>query len=533
MPIGIPGEVHIAGLGLARGYHNRPDLTAEKFIRNPYSSKSYDRLYKTGDIASYLPDGNIKPLGRIDHQVKIRGFRVELGEIQSLLKKHLQVRNNIVVMNESKSGDKRLIAYIEPTNKIQSSELRNFLSKKLPEYMIPSAFVILDKMPLTPNGKIDRKALPEPDKFDFIRKDCFIPPRNLIELRLKKLWEDILNVRPIGCRDSFFNLGGHSLLAVFLMSTIQQKFGKHLPLSTLFSCPTIEALAEIIEKQSDALSWNPLVPIQSNGSRVPFFCMPGAGGNVIYFHELANCMGSDIRFYGLQPPGLDGKTEPFSSIEEMAAHNIKAIRHVQPQGPYFLGGHSFGGGVAYEMAQQLQDMGQQTEILAIFDIPAFTPPEKPIRPDWDDAKWITVIAHVIEQLSGKKLEMTNDGLQGLTFEDQMIQLKERMALNGIIPSSAGIEHVRGIAAVIRANELAFMNYSPRGGYSGQITLFKTSDVYNDPFGFPVQIPEDEAWGWSRLSDKPVRIFDIMGDHTTILKRPHVQMLAERLKECIR
>lgn len=248
-PIGVPGELHIGGVQLARGYLNRPGLTAEKFIPNPFSAEPGDRLYKTGDLARYLPDGSIEFLGRIDHQVKIRGFRIELGEIEAVLGQHPAVNQSVVVAREDQPGDRRLVAYVVARQQSPptSSDLRAFLKQKLPNYMVPSAFVGLDALPLTPNGKINRKALPEPDQSRPQLADAYTAPAGPVEEMLADVWQEILGLDKIGVHDNFFELGGHSLLATRVVSQLRYNYDIDIPLHHLFEAPTISELASVIE----------------------------------------------------------------------------------------------------------------------------------------------------------------------------------------------------------------------------------------------------------------------------------------------
>ena len=249
VPIGVAGELHVGGVGLARGYLNRPELTAEKFIRNPFSNDPKSRLYKTGDLARYRPDGNIEFLGRMDHQVKIRGFRIELGEIESVLKDQGCIRKALVVAREDTPGGKRLVAYVVPEDgrNPTGSELRSFLREKLPEYMVPSACVFLDEFPLTPNGKIDRKALPEPDTGRPLGEEAYVAPQTDAEKALAAIWSEILRLEDVGTQDNFFNLGGHSLMAIRMISRIRSEFHVNLTLPAIFKHQTLEALAGQIE----------------------------------------------------------------------------------------------------------------------------------------------------------------------------------------------------------------------------------------------------------------------------------------------
>jgi amino acid adenylation domain-containing protein len=533
VPIGVPGELHIGGTGLARGYLNHPDLTAEKFIKNPFSDDPNARIYKTGDLARYLPDGNIEYLGRIDNQVKIRGFRIELGEIEAALGQHPVVKENVVIVHETAQTDKLLVAYLvlHQGQRIENTDIRGFLMSLLPDYMIPSAFVRLEAMPLTPNGKIDRHALlKESVESLSLSEKTFVAPREALELQLARIWEEVLDVYPVGVQDDFFELGGHSLLAVRLMAEIQQQFGKNISLATLFQGATIEQLAKIIRQRSQA--WSPLVAIQPHGSKPPFFCMPGSGGNVIYFHQLAHHLGTEQPFYALQARGLDGESAPFTCVEDIAEYYLEAIRTVQPQGPYLLGGHSFGALVAFEMAQQLHRQGQNVARLAVLDLPALRPDREPIELDWDDAQWMALIAQILEALSGKTLGLSFNDFQALDADAQLNLLKQRLESVNLLPVDAKINTVRGIAQVIKADELAFLRYVPLAGSPNRITLFKTSDVYQDELGMLGEIPDDPLLGWGRLSTEPVEVLMVPGTHTTMLTEPDVQVLADKLKECL-
>ncbi|MFC1712466.1 amino acid adenylation domain-containing protein [Candidatus Poribacteria bacterium] len=247
VPVGVPGELHIGGLGLARGYLNRPELTAEKFVPNPFSDEPGGRLYKTGDLARYLPDGNIEFLGRMDYQVKIRGFRIELGEIESVLSEHPAVREVVVLAREDEPGDKRLAAYIVPSQATSARELRSFLKDKLPNYMIPSTFTMLDALPITVSGKINRRALPKPDRLRTDLAEDYLAPRTPIEQQIADIWAAVLRLERIGIHDSFFELGGHSLLATQVISRLRRAFQVEIPLRVLFEIPTVANLAEFIE----------------------------------------------------------------------------------------------------------------------------------------------------------------------------------------------------------------------------------------------------------------------------------------------
>jgi amino acid adenylation domain-containing protein len=542
VPVGVIGELYIGGAGLARGYLNRPELTSERFINNPFdnvemldlTSLQKSKLYKTGDLARFLPDGNIEYFGRLDHQVKIRGFRVELGEIEALLAQHPQVRLVAVIAREDEPKNPRLVAYIvtHSGQNIQESELHQFLKEQLPEYMVPSAFVMLETLPLTPNGKLDRRALPAPDASRGILNKGYLPPRDAVELQLAQIWENVLNIYPVGVQDNFFDLGGHSLLAVRLMAHIKQEFAQNLPLAALFQHPTIESLADILRQESEVSSWSPLVRIQKGTSKYPFFCVPGGGGNVLYLYDLARCLGSNQTFYGLQALGLNGESEPLTEVEDMATYYIQAIQTVQPSGPYFLGGHSFGGIVAYEMAQQLVKSGHEVALVAIIDAPAPIVNDKPVYVDIDNATRLTETARLIERWLGKSLNISYEILQPLEFDEQLEYLKERLIAVNLLPVGTDTKQVRGLVQVFEANMQASIKYSSQEVYPNRLTLLRASEVNTEDTALLTELRQDSAWGWGQFSAQKVDIHFVPGDHITMMAQPHIQTVAEQLRICI-
>jgi amino acid adenylation domain-containing protein len=383
VPEGTEGELYIGGEGLARGYFERADLTAEKFVADPFSPLSGARMYRTGDLARYKADGNVEFLGRIDHQVKIRGFRIELGEIEAVLEQHTGIHQAVVVAREDTPGDKRLVAYYVPetADTLAAGELREHVGKQLPDYMTPSAFVQMVKFPLTPNGKVDRKALPAPSMRDFEAPTEYVAPRNDTERRLVGLWEETLGIRPISVTANFFDLGGRSVLAARLFTKILRTFGKELPLSTLFRSATVEQLAKELAPSDTDSEYPTVVCIQPKGSNPPFFCVHGGAGSTLFLQQLANHLGPEQPFYGIEPEGLDGKPFQRTKVEEMAAYYLSEIRKVQPHGPHYLGGYCFGGLVAFEMARMLKEQGEPPVLLALFSAALrfnhLVPPELP------------------------------------------------------------------------------------------------------------------------------------------------------------
>ena len=365
-PKGVVGELYIGGAGLARGYLGRPELTDERFIQSPFEPGR--RLYRTGDLARWLSDGSLECLGRVDNQVKLRGFRIELGEIEAVLSRHEAVRQCVVVVREDTPGNKLLVAYCQYNAESEHSVngFRTYLKQSLPDYMLPSAFVPMEHFPLTPNGKIDRKALPPPHENPIENPEVSLP-LDPLEQALVRTWSKVLKVKHVGLRDNFFELGGHSLAAVRLLSEIQTLTGRTLPLATLFQAPTVEAFAAILRKEGWTPSWSSLVPIQPSGSKPPLFLVHGAEGNVLLYRQVARHLGLDQPVYGLQSHGLSGDGSFETTVHDMAAQYIKEVMNEQPNGPYFLGGYCLGGIIAFEMAQQLTALGKPVEIVIMLD----------------------------------------------------------------------------------------------------------------------------------------------------------------------
>jgi amino acid adenylation domain-containing protein len=381
---GTEGELYIGGDGLARGYFEQPDLTAEKFVPDPFSHRPGARMYRTGDLARFRPDGNAEFLGRLDQQVKIRGFRIELGEVEVVLEQHPSVLQAVAVAREEASGDKSLIAYLIPTmgSQITIVGLREHLLRQLPEYMIPSAFLQLAEFPLTPNGKLDRKNLPAPTRADYQTDRVYVAPRNDVERELAALWEKALGVHPVGAKDNFFDLGGSSLRAARLFTDISRTFGSELPLTTLVHAPTLELLANEIRHAAKLTRYPTLVTLKKGGSKPPFFIVHGGAGSTLFLRRLASRI-DDHPVYGIEPDGLDGRPFRYRTVEQLAAYYLSEIRKVQPAGPYFLGGYCFGGLVAFEMAQQVLGHGEDTAALVLLTAPwryGRRPSSPPARP---------------------------------------------------------------------------------------------------------------------------------------------------------
>lgn len=524
-PAGVPGELYIGGDGVADGYLNRPDLTNERFVRDPFSSKPGARLYRTGDAVHRLPDGRIEFLHRIDEQVKIRGFRIELGEVESALRQHPGINQCVALAREDAHGDKFLVAWFVPADSQvvrENSELRHFLKQKLPDYMVPAAFVALDKLPLTANGKIDRKALPVPRLSPAQRSAVshIAPPRTPVESQLLTIWEKVLGTGITSVWDNFFDLGGHSLLALQMFAQIENAFKIKLPLATLYEAPTIQDLARILNGEVASSRWSPLVAIQASGSRPPFFCFHGDGGNVLIYRKLAQYLGSDQPFYGLQSQGLDGSSPLLRTVEEMAERYVREIRGVQPRGPYLLGGYCLGGTIAYEVAQQLHTAGEETALLALFDTVNWH--KVPLNV-WN--KSFLLFQRLIFHAAAF-LEADSRGKRQL-LAGKFYDLRKRIPVwSGKLLGKVSRRSMAGamvLANVWEANERASDLYVPRP-YPGFVTDFRPSRQYR-------ALDEPEL-KWERLAKGGQRVVLIRGYPAVMLLEPYVRELAVMLKACI-
>jgi len=397
----------------------------------------------------------------------------------------------------------------------------------LPEYMVPSPIVIVDRFPLTPNGKVDRKALPAPARSAPAAESAPPVSRDALDLQLIRLWEKILGVRPIGLRDNFFDLGGNSLVAVRLFSEMRKVLGRSFPLAVLLQAPTVEKLADVVRKDGWSSSWTSLVPIQPGGSKPPFFCVHGGGGNVLLFQQVANRLAPDYPFYGLQARGLDGSTNYLKSIEEMAGCYLKEIRDLQPNGPYFLGGFCMGGQVALEMAQMLLKEGEKVALLAMIDTYNFN--------------GVFYRPSVREKVAnaGKKFAFHSLNIMRLGLKEQVayVNAKAKNTLHRELARfhvwASNLFNIRlshngngaggADKSLDRINEDLHFAYIAKP-YPKKITMFNPRRNYS--------FVRDPQMGWGQIGVGGIELIELPADPGGIFIEPYVQTLAQKLKEQI-
>ena len=503
-PIGVPGELYLAGDGLARGYYGRDELTAERFVQNPFSPLPGARMYRTGDRCRFREDGTLQYLGRIDNQVKIRGFRIELGEIENLLLQHPAVQSAVVMAREDNSGDKRLAGYfvVKAGKHLDTDEAREFLRQALPDYMVPPALIQLDALPLTPNGKVDRNALPKPE-VAASAAGAVVGPRDALEGQLLDLWKGVLQTPNVGITDNFFHLGGHSLMAARLVSEVEKKVGRKIPLAALFRGPTVESMAKLLREGTESAP-DPIIMRIQAGSSVPFFAVVAPGRDAIGYAALAQAMGAEQTFYKLQSRRSVRADTPITldDMKVLARDYIQAMRTVQPQGPYFLGGMCAGTHIAEQMIVQLEAEGERVALFAIFD--TWVRQNSQVRWKWQVYYYRQRLHGLLQLSMAKRANIVR----------QVLSKKLRR-----------IAHPLSKPAETSWSKL----YWPGKGFTAPlfrapIALFKRP---RQPFYYM----KDEAMGWSTRTLSRVEIHRIDFPHR-MLREPYVRELAKRLLECI-
>jgi amino acid adenylation domain-containing protein len=531
VPVGITGELYIGGVGVSPGYLNLDGMTAERFIPNPFSDDPEARIYKTGDLVQYFPDGNLVYLSRADFQVKIRGFRIELGEIESVIAKFDGIKENVVITREDENGEKMLVAYCVP--KVESdfneAEFRHYLKEKLPDYMVPSAIVRMDKLPLTANNKVDRKALPEPSNIYASASQIYVEPKTLTEKKLTVIWCSILKLEKIGILDDFFEIGGHSMIAVTLIIKIEKEFGVRLPLATLFEKSNIQRLAKVIDDGITPDKWRSLVPLRPTGSKKPLFLVHGLGLNVLLYTTIINYLDSEQPVFGLQAKGLNGIEKPLETIEDIAKYYNSEIMTVDPVGPYNLAGYSLGGTIAYEMGRQLTAMGKQVNFIGLLDSVAEGSIDN--LSVYDKIGSITKfllsyihwnITYFFNTSNESMISVIKRRWRGLGKKMRGMDIK----VDAGDYSSKGERHElpKYLKRVHRANYYAGRKYVIKS-YSGSVHLFKAAHQT-----FFIEDPVN--YGWDKYAKGGVIIHEIPGEHSSTFAPPNDKIFSSILQEIL-
>ena len=513
VPRGTIGELCIGGAGLARGYLNQPSLTAAKFPHHALGTAHDGRLCRTGDEARRLDDGGIELLGRVDRQIKIDGFRIEPGEIESALSTHAAVEHAIVQAIDKAPGDTRLVAYIVhgANQPPREADLIAHARRMLPLHMVPSAFVMIERAPLTPNGKLDSRALPAPDWRRVGSGQASAPPESPIQHRLAAMWLEILGLDRIGVDDNFFDIGGRSRLGAALFARIEREFGVRMPLATLFESPTIAQLEEAIERslRGEAKDWDALVAIRPGGSRLPLFFIHPVGGNVLAYRDLIAHIDRDVPCYGLQAIGLDGRRAPLTSVEAMAERYLRDIRSIQQRGPYRVCGFSFGGLVAFEIARLLRAAGEDIGLLALLDT------------DFPECT-ATFGTHMPARFTVFR-RWIHPALQRMRRHlSSLRRLGPAGYLRATVSKPASHTEQDRINQVQAANLRAALDYIPRH-YDGTVTYFRADDAASN---------DDRRDHWGSVAAS-IDVIPVSGGHSAVRLGDQAAMVAREISDRLR
>jgi thioesterase domain-containing protein/acyl carrier protein len=504
---GETGEIAVRTELTFPGYWRQPDLDNGKMMPDPADSSR--RIFLTGDLGKFRPDDQLEFVGRKDLRVKIRGFSVDLSAIESILNSFSEVRRAVVLARESPNGEKRLTAYVSPMPgmELATNSLRELLAARLPDFMLPKAIVILDDLPLTRNGKVDRRSLPVPDWNDQDISDAYVAPSDALEEQVARIWEKTLHVPRAGIRDRFAELGGDSLLAMAMFVELEKELGLRLPPALLVDHDTVESLVQAL-RSLDTLGARSLVPMRPEGNRPPLYLIPGAFGDVSVWKQALPYFSEDQPIYGLQALQRAGDSLYSLTVEQAASVFMQNIKDFRPEGPYYLAGYSFGGLIAFEIAHQMAARGDRVAFLGIVDS---TAPGRRQEAKWTD-----------------RLRIHTNNLQALSLQERLKYLNERAArgllrlsrrklLKEAIPTKKliGSDH-------LKASSRASRTYFPDPTYPGAITIFKVSEE-------PWYVRWDRMKGWQNLVQGSVKIIRVSGTHGNIMKDPQVRELAQGLQ----
>ncbi|MDJ0841250.1 MAG: thioesterase domain-containing protein, partial [Acidobacteriota bacterium] len=520
VPVGVPGQLYIAGSGLARGYHGHAALTACAFLPHPFARTHGERLYASGDLARFLykPDeqpGLIEFIGRIDHQVKLRGLRIELGEIEARLSEKRSVSEVCVLVREDRPGNQQLAAYVVPADGHEDlhqleSELTSHLAAGLPEYMVPATYIFLKRFPLTPSGKIDRKSLPKPEW----NPRAYVAPRDEWEQKMADLWLDLLPVERVSVTDNFFALGGHSLVTIRLVSRIKDTFGVTLPFKSVFENPSVEELVLFLRNGAvpglSSKTSDQIVPIQEKGNKPPLFFIPAVGGDVWSYRNLVQALDQDRPCYGLVRPI---QTPP--SVTDRARRFVAAIKTVQPKGPYYLAGWSSGGVVAFEAALQLR--ANQDEVAWVGLLDSFLRDSENVPDRGDETDLLLRFARHTTRDTQRNIYLNEQQIRGMNSEARLTTVLNALKKADALPAEVNEEHWFDVWRDYRSGVLACDVYRP-GFFDGHVTLFRAASK---------SVDQAERWR-KQVTDLTVR--DVNASHYDMLDEPHAGMIAACIAE---
>ena len=512
-PIGVAGEIYIGGPGVAQGYLDRPELTAERFIADPFVNEPGAQLYKTGDLGCWRADGNIEFLDRNDFQVKIRGFRIELGEIEARLAEHPAVRETVVLAREDGAGGKRLVAYYTGDAELTVEDLRAHLAETLPEYMVPAAFVHLEALPLTPNGKLDRKALCAMDFMPHAYLD-FVPPRSTDEAKIAAVWRRLFQVESISVTANFFEMGGHSLSAVQLLSLLKQE-GIEISIALLFEKPTIELLAWAIHEDT-RITEAKAIPLRKTGNQPPLFLFHEVTGEMLYGPNLVQHIDSDIPVYGLAGQPLS--EVPYRTMQAMAARLVRMIRAVQPHGPYRLAGWSLGGTLAYEVATQLIGEDETVEFVGLLDSYINYINAEDILTDVDDTGLLLDFV-----LADDMPPAMADEIKSAASSMDFAELVSKCQALSLLPAHLTADEFQKFLHRWHNYKIANIQYCARK-LPIPIYLYSTTENAEE---YPLR-----NWD-SVLPKQQIRLIPVTGSHQTMMEPPHIESLGAALSTSIR
>ncbi|MGP3689118.1 amino acid adenylation domain-containing protein [Streptomyces sp. IBSNAI002] len=540
VPAGVRGELYLSGACLAEGYVGRPDLTEERFVPHPSPAAAAAgvRLYRTGDLGFALPDGDVVCLGRADAQVKVRGYRVEPAEVELAITRfaagHPGIAEAAVVARRREGNDSFLAAFLtgDPDG-ADLTLLRKQLRTVLPEYMMPSHFEWLAALPLTPSGKRDDKALRAAPLSTGATADAAAAPRDAYEETLVEIVGDLLQLPALGVHDNIFDLGATSLTAMRLVVQIEQRYGISVPLSEFVSAPTVAELAARLRSGDAATAFDPLVPIRPAGSKRPMFFVHPMGGNVLCYVRFAKYLEEGQPFYALQAAGGDPGTEPLRSVEEIAASYIEAMRRVQPSGPYVIGGWSFGGFVAFEIARQLRAAGQEVARLVLLDTTALNPGRRLTTDDDALLGWFFWELLWLRRGGDSPLELIPDRLT--TLEEKFGFIAQLAIDEGVLPTGSTGAVVRRLFHVYEANWKAAFAYRPEVVDQDMVLIHAAQPlpgVLNSMHTAIESMHADPSNGWRERTSGTLEVVDVPGDHLTIMEEPYVAHMVQVVTELI-